>query len=237
MPPPSAPPRRIVIDEYGREYLEPVRPPVSRQSVVPPTRPGDHELVYERVPIRASSRIPVPEIIGEDGVIYRRASPGYAPRRVITQPEYGSGFRSYRERDYPMQPMAPPSQDFVQIRGAPEHRLADHVTREYLPRAASVRPVESVPYERLTSSRPDIPPRQYAASVHPDARKEIASHVGGEYSVRPTEMERAYSVRPAERYYEQPPPREGDITYVERSRAPHQEVVYPGNGVSGQVYQ
>ncbi|KAI0525906.1 hypothetical protein F5B22DRAFT_588212 [Xylaria bambusicola] len=237
MPPPSAPPRRIVIDEYGREYLEPVRTPVSRQSVVPPTRPGDHEIVYERAPIRATSRVPAPEIIGEDGVIYRRASPGYAPRRVITQPEYGSGFRTYRERDYPMQPMAPPSQDFVQIRGVPEHRLAEHLPREFLSRAASVRPVESVPYERLASTRPD---RQYAASVHPDARREIAPHVGADYSIRPTEMDipqRSYSVRPVERFYEQPPPREGDITYVERPRAAHQEVIYPGNGASRQVYQ
>ncbi|KAI0542973.1 hypothetical protein GGR58DRAFT_3572 [Xylaria digitata] len=236
MPPPSAPPRRIVIDEYGHEYIEPIRTTVSRQSVVPPARPGDHEVVYERAPIRATSRIPAPEIVGEDGVIYRRASPGYAPRRVITQPEYGTGFRSYRERDYPA---APPSQEFVQIRGATEHRLTEHVPREYLPRAASVRPVESVPYDRLPSARPDIPPRQYAASAHPDARREIAPHVGRDYSVRPTEMEipqRAYSVRPVERYYEQPP-REGDITYVERTRVAHQGVIYPGSGTSRQVYQ
>ncbi|KAI1276729.1 hypothetical protein F5Y07DRAFT_365801 [Xylaria sp. FL0933] len=240
MPPPSAPPRRIMVDEFGREYLEPVHTAsVSRQSVIPTARPGDHDVVYERAPIRATSRIPAPEIVGEDGVIYRRASPGYAPRRVITQPEYGAGFRAYRERDYPMQPMAPPSQEFVQIRGATEHRLTDHVPRHYLPRAASVRPVESVPFERLTSTRPDIPPRQYAASVHPDARREIAPHVGVDYSVRPSEMEipqRAYSVRPVERYYEQPP-REDDITYVERPRATHQEVIYTGNGTPRQVYQ
>ncbi|KAI0413602.1 hypothetical protein F5X98DRAFT_351602 [Xylaria grammica] len=237
MPPPSAPARRIVIDEYGREYIEPVRTTaVSRQSVVPPARPGDHEVVYERAPIRAPSRMPVSEIVGEDGVIYRRASPPYAPRRVITQPEYGSGLRSYRERDYPV---LTPSQEFVQIRGAAEHRLTEHLPREYLPRAASVRPVESVPYDRLPSSRPDIPPRQYAASVHPDARREIAPRVGHDYNARPTEMEipqRAYSVRPVERYYEQPPPREGDITYVDRPRATHPEVIYPGNGTSRQVY-
>ncbi|KAI0877267.1 hypothetical protein GGS24DRAFT_497967 [Hypoxylon argillaceum] len=235
MPPPSAPPRRIVVDEFGREYVEPVRTAsVSRQSVVPPTRPADHEVVYERAPIRATSRIPAPEIIGEDGVIYRRASPGYASRRVITQPDYGVGFRSYRERDYPVQPMGPPGHEFVQIHGAGEH-----VPREYLPRAASVRPVESAPYDRLTSARPDIPPRQYTASVHPDVR-EIAPHVGRSYSVRPTEMEvpqRAYSVRPVERYYEQPPPREGDVTYVERPRVVHQEIIYPVNGAPRQVFQ
>ncbi|KAI0445899.1 hypothetical protein F4803DRAFT_505860 [Xylaria telfairii] len=233
MPPPSAPHRRIVIDEYGREYIEPIHTAtVSRQSVVPSARPGDHEVVYERAPIRATSRIPAPEIVGEDGVIYRRASPGYAHRRVITQPDYGAGFRSYRERDYPAQSMGHPSQEFVHIRGA------EHVSQEYLPRAASVRPVESVSYDRLGSTRPDIPPRQYAASVHPDARREIAS-VGRDYSVRPTEMEipqPAYSVRPVERHYEQSS-REGDITYVERPRAVRQEVVYQGNGASRQVYQ
>ncbi|KAI1160138.1 hypothetical protein F5B18DRAFT_536381 [Nemania serpens] len=231
MPPPSAPPRRIVIDEFGREYVEPVRAAtVSRQSVVPPTRLGDPEVIYERGPIRATSRVPAPEIVGEDGVVYRRASPGYASRRVITQPDYGAGFRSYRERDYP-QSMGPPSQEFVQIRGP-----AEHMPREYLPRAASVRPVESLPYDRLTSTRPDIPSRQYTASVHPDGR-EIVPHVGRDYSVRPTEMEiQPYSVRPVDRYYEQPP-REGDITYVERPRAVHQEVIYPGNSAPRQVYQ
>ncbi|KAH8156067.1 hypothetical protein CIB48_g12180 [Xylaria polymorpha] len=233
MPPPSAPPRRIIIDEYGREYIEPIHTAtMSRQSVVPSARPGEHEVVYERTPIRATSRIPAPEIVGEDGVIYRRASPGYAHRRVITQPDYGTGFRSYRERDYPVQSMGHPSQEFVHIRGA------EHVSQEYLPRAASVRPVESVPYDRLGSTRPDIPPRQYAASVHPDARREIAP-VGRDYSVRPTDMEipqPPYSVRPVERHYEQSP-REGDITYVERPRAVRQEVVYQGNGASRQVYQ
>ncbi|KAI0098229.1 hypothetical protein GGR51DRAFT_538776 [Nemania sp. FL0031] len=232
MPPPSAPPRRIVIDAYDHEYAEPVRT-LSRQSVVPPPRPGEHEVVYERAPIRATSRIPAPEIVGEDGVVYRRASPGYVPRRVITQPDYGTGFRSYRERDYPVQSMAPPSHEFVQIRGA-----AEHVSREYLPRAASVRPVEPMPYDRLTSTRPDIPPRQYTASVRPDVR-EVAPHVARAYSVRPTEMEipqRAYSVRPVERYYEQPP-REGEVTYVERPRVVHQEIIYPGDGTPRQVYQ
>ncbi|KAI1196203.1 hypothetical protein F5X97DRAFT_306155 [Nemania serpens] len=233
MPPPSVPPRRIVIDEFGREYLEPIRAAtVSRQSVVPPTRLGDPEVIYERAPIRATSRVPAPEIVGEDGIVYRRASPGYASRRVISQPDYGAGFRSYRERDYPTQSMGPPSQEFVQIRGP-----AEHVPREYLPRAASVRPVESLPYDRLASTRPDIPPRQYTASVHPDGR-EIVPHVSRDYSVRQADMEiqPAYSVRPVERYYEQPP-REGEITYIERPRAVHQEVIYPGNSAPRQVYQ
>lgn len=235
MPPPSVPPRRIVIDEYGREYIEPIRAtPVPRQPAMPPPRAADHEVIYERTPMRAASRIPAAEIIGEDGAIYRRASPGYAPRRVFTQPEYGAGVQNFQERDYPVQSMGPPGQEFVQIRAA-----AEHVPREYLARSASTRPVESTPYDRLTSLRPDIPPREYAASVHPDARREMASHLGHDYSARPTEMTvppPGYGVRPIERYYEQSS-RDGDVTYVERPRVVHEEVIYPGGGASRQVYQ
>jgi len=241
MPPPSAPPRRIIVDEYGREYLEPVRATtVSRQSVMPSIRPGDHEVAYERGPIQVTSRLPAQEIVGEDGVVYRRASPGYAPRRVVTQPDHGTNFRSYRERDYSAQAVGPLSHEFVQIRGATEHRGPELMPRDYVTRATSVRPaIETMPYDRLSSSRPDVVPRQYTASVHPEARREVAPHVVREYSVRPNELDvpqRAYSVRPVERYYEQPP-REGDITYIERPRPVHQEIIYPGNGTSSQVYQ
>ncbi|KAI1437202.1 hypothetical protein GGR50DRAFT_646681 [Xylaria sp. CBS 124048] len=241
MPPPSAPPHRILVDEYGRDYHEPTHTTMSRRSVVPSTRTGDHEVTYERAPVRATSHMPAQEIVGEDGAIYRRVSPGYAPRRIIAEPDYSTGFRSYRERDYPVQPMGPPSQEFVQMRGAMENRVTEHVPREFIPRAASVRPVgpvESITYDRLPSARIDGPPRRYAASVRPEARREAAPHLVREYSERPIEMEmppRAYSVRPVERYYE--PPREGDVTYVERPRVLHQEVIYPENGTPRQMYQ
>ncbi|KAI0150452.1 hypothetical protein GGR57DRAFT_197431 [Xylariaceae sp. FL1272] len=204
MPPPTQ--RRIVLDEYGREYYEPLQPVAGhRQSMMPPSRPGEYEVIYERAPTRAISRMPAPEIIGEDGTIYRRASPGYAPRRVVTQPDYHTDLRSYRERDY----MGPPNQDYLPA-AAPEH-----VPREYLPRAASVRPTEPMSYSRLASTHPELPPRQYAASVHPEARRDNASHVVREYSVRPAEVDlaqRAYSTRPVERYYEHVPQRE--VTYT-----------------------
>ncbi|KAI1321990.1 hypothetical protein F5Y16DRAFT_387931 [Xylariaceae sp. FL0255] len=230
---PPAVPRRIVIDEFGREYLEPPRPStISRQSMMPPSRPGEPEVIYERAPARAMSRMPASEIIGEDGTIYRRASPGYAARRVITQPEYGSEVRSYRDREYSTQPMAPPSQEYYQIRGGTEQRVAEHMPREYLARAASVRPSDPVSYQRLPSTRPDLQTRQYTASVHPEARVEPS------YSVRPAETivpHRAYSVRPSEQYYDQPPPGEG-MTYYERPRGVHQEIIYP-DGTRRQVYQ
>ena len=73
-PLPMGPPRqpiRIVIDEYGRKYYDPGPAPSMRQSVAPPTRYRDAEVVYERAPIRTvSGRVPA-EAYEEDGVIYR----------------------------------------------------------------------------------------------------------------------------------------------------------------------
>ncbi|KAI1081732.1 hypothetical protein F5B20DRAFT_535111 [Whalleya microplaca] len=241
--PPLAPPARIIVDQYGREYIDPPRAStVARHSAVPAPRPSEHEVIYERAPIRAPSRMAGAGTFEEDGVVYRRASPVYAPRRVITQPEYGSDYRSYRERDYSIQPMGPPppSQDFIQIRGATERRVPEDITREYLPRAASVRPAEAVPYYNgLQSSRPDVPPRQYAASVHPEVRREAAPPVFREFSARPLEADRPrreFSVRPVERYYDRPPHPDDEVTYIERPRTVQQEVIYADNS-RRQVYQ
>ncbi|KAI1497713.1 hypothetical protein F5X99DRAFT_396161 [Biscogniauxia marginata] len=235
-PPPAPPSSRIVVDEYGREYIEPPRAStVTRRSVIP----GDHEIIYERSQMRPTSRVSGAETLEEDGVIYRRASPAFVPRRVVTQPDYGADYRSYRERDYPIQPMGLPSQDFVQIRGTAERRLPEEMPRDYLPRPASVRPAEAVPYfHRVQSTRPDIPPRQYAASVHPESRREAVPHVVREFSVRPPDPDmprREFSVRPVERYYDRPPPRDEEITYIERPRPIQQEVVYSDDG-RRQVY-
>ncbi|KAI4863909.1 hypothetical protein F4820DRAFT_425497 [Hypoxylon rubiginosum] len=236
MAPPAPPPARIIVDQYGREYIDPPRAStVARQSVVPAPRPSEREIVYERVPMRAPSRMPA-ETFEEDGIVYRRASPTYAPRRVITQPEYGVDYRSYRERDYSVQPLGPPGQDYAPIRGAPERRVAEDVSRDYLPRATSVRPAEALPYYGgLGTVRPEVPPRQYAASVHPEVRAAPAIR---EFSVRPAERDvpgREFSVRPVERYYDRPHADE-EVTYIERPRAAQQEIIYADNS-RRQVYQ
>ncbi|KAI0011271.1 hypothetical protein F4779DRAFT_574046 [Xylariaceae sp. FL0662B] len=243
MAPPTAPPARIIVDQYGREYIDPSRASaVARHSAVPIPRPSEHEVVYERAPIRAPSRMPGAGTFEEDGIIYRRASPEYASRRVITQPEYGVDYRSYRERDYSIQPMGPPSanQDFIQIRGTTERRVPEEISREYLPRAASVRPAEAVPYYNgLQSSRPDVPARQYAASVHPEVRREAAPPIFREFSARPSEVDlprREFSVRPVDRYYDRPPHPDEEVTYIERPRTVQQDVVYADNS-RRQVYQ
>jgi len=136
MPPPRAPPRRIIVDAFGREYLEPVRPAtVIREEVV-----TDHRGPYEQVlPPRAISRRPEP--LDDGAVVYRPTSPAYAaPRRVVTQPEY-----SFRNSAGPSNPMGP-HQGGEYIPSRPD------LPREYITRSSSVRPPMEPP------ARYDVPP-------------------------------------------------------------------------------
>ncbi|KAI2607526.1 uncharacterized protein GGS25DRAFT_496279 [Hypoxylon fragiforme] len=228
---PPAPPR-IIVDQYGREYIDPPRAStMARHSVVPASRPGERDLLYGRVPARAPSRMSG-ETYEEDGVIYRRASPTYAPRRVITQPEYGLDYRSYRERDYPAQPMGVPGQELIPIRGTAERRMPEEIPREYLPLGVSGRPAEGMPYyNRIQSVHPDVPPRQYAASVHPEVRRDAVPPVR-EFGMIPAEREelrREYSARPVEHYYDRPPLADGEAMYMERRRPVQQDIIYADN--------
>ena len=244
MGPPRPPPARVVVDEFGREYMEPPRPvsTIVRPSAPPLSRPGEPEVVYERTaPIRATSRMPGADTFEQDGVVYRRASPTFAaPRRVITQPEYGSNpeFRTYREREYSIRPVPGPGEDYMSNRAPVERRVLEEPPREYITRAASVRPVaEPIRYEvpreygaRPQSVRPEPIPRDYAISVHPDVRREVIHPAPREFSVRPGEppqiIRREYSVRPVEQpYYERPVRGDEDLAYVER---PSQGVIYQG---------
>ncbi|KAI1090143.1 hypothetical protein F5B19DRAFT_464418 [Rostrohypoxylon terebratum] len=238
---PPAPPSRIIVDQFGREYMEPPRTStVSRHSVVPAPRPVEREIIYERVPARVPSRM-ARDAFEEDGVVYRRTSPMYAPRRVITQPEYGVDYRSYRERDYPMLPTGvPPSQDFAPVRGAIGGRGLEDISRDYLPRATTVRPAEAVPYfHRHGTIQPDLPPRHYAASVHPEVRRDVMPPVAREFSVRPVEHDahrREYSARPVDRLYNRPLHVDEEVSFIERPQAGQPEIIY-AEGSRRQPYQ
>ncbi|KAH8804779.1 hypothetical protein F5884DRAFT_680546 [Xylogone sp. PMI_703] len=236
-PIPMGPPRqpvRVVVDEYGREYIDPSPIPIMRQSVAPSIRPREPEFYYERAPVRAvAGRAPVE--YEDDGVIYRRTSPNMPPpRRVITQPEYIAQpeYRPYRQREYSVRPVAPPSEEYIQIRG-PDTRETSHFEgppREYIPRAAtSFRPIpQYVP--RLQSVRPEPPSREYATSIHPEARREMATQPQREYSVRPIEpiprREHLLPVPAGERYYEDSRPRPNEVAYMERPPMESADVIY-----------
>ena len=208
MPPPRAPVRRIIVDEYGREYIEPPRPAVVRASVAPGARPDEPEVIYERtVPAHAISRRPE---IYEDTSLYGQPSP-YAPsnapyvRRVVTQPELtGPDYRAYRERDYAPAPVVRHPDEMHQP-GA--ERLAE-VPREYLARAASVHPAgDAYQYDLPAGYQRRVvqeAPREYASvrasSVRPVEGRRYEVRHGyervGEYG--PVPVARTASVRPAE---------------------------------------
>lgn len=199
MPPPRAPPRRIVVDAFGREYLEPVRSAtVIREEVV-----TDHRGPYEQaLPPRAISRRPEP--LDDGAVVYRPASPVYAaPRRVVTQPEY-----AYRNSSGPSNPAGPPhGSEYIPSR--------PDLPREYIPRSSSVRPPVEPPtrydihptYERLQPAPIDDRQSYYrAASARPapagapaDSLARYEVPVAYERRLAPDEAypPRSASVRPA----------------------------------------
>ncbi|PMD47584.1 hypothetical protein L207DRAFT_506575 [Hyaloscypha variabilis F] len=244
---------RIVMDEFGRKYYEPIPTPVIRHSVAP-IRYRDSELIYERAPVRTvSNRIPIE--YEEDGVVYRRpASPIAVPRRVVTQPEYAMPaqpeYRSYRQREYSVRPtaMAPPADEYLQVRDAPRRQMShfEEAPREYIQRAPSARP-EAVRYEipreytgRLQSVRPEPPPREYASSVRPEARREVIPQSQREFSLRPMDTipRRQVPVVDDGRYYEEVPSRRpAEIAFIERPRARESSVLVYADDVRREVYR
>ncbi|KAF4926729.1 hypothetical protein CGCVW01_v002809 [Colletotrichum viniferum] len=248
MGPPKGPPARVVVDPTsGRRYYEPAS--VLRQSAAP----QQPEIIYERAPIRAESRRPGPDP-RDDDVLYQRTSPTYAaPRRVVTQPEYGTSdaHRIYRQREYSSRPMPPPGEEYVQIRGGTERRIVEGLPQEYMVRATTVRPAETIRYElpreygRVQSVRPEqLPVRDYGgAPIHPESRREVIPPIPRSYSVRPAAeshvVRREYSVRPLDQpYYGQPVPARGEpeVSYIERPRVAAPEVYYTEEGPR-QVYR
>ncbi|KAI8285587.1 hypothetical protein K4K60_001121 [Colletotrichum sp. SAR11_57] len=248
MGPPKGPPARVVVDPTsGRRYYEPAS--VLRQSAAP----QQPEIIYERAPIRAESRRPGPDP-RDDDVLYQRTSPMYAaPRRVLTQPEYGTSdaHRIYRQREYSSRPMPPPGEEYVQIRGGTERRIVEGLPQEYMMRATTVRPAETIRYElpreygRVQSVRPEqLPVRDYGgAPIHPESRREVIPPIPRSYSVRPAAeshvVRREYSVRPLDQpYYGQPVPARGEpeVSYIERPRVAAPEVYYTEEGPR-QVYR
>ncbi|KND93350.1 hypothetical protein TOPH_02337 [Tolypocladium ophioglossoides CBS 100239] len=228
-PPKPAPPTRVV-DAFGREYFDPSHPAAQRPTA-PSIAPGEPGVVYERLPPRAVSRHAGSEPYGDGGVVYGGPAAPYAmPKRILTQPEYASyDYRDGPPREYSERPMAQPG-SFIEVRGPQERRYMDQAPRGYAARAASMLPVEAVRYEvpqgygRVQSVRPEAPGREYAASVHPEMRREAMQPYAREYAA------------PMEQYH-QPQARGADeIAFIERPRGATQEIVY-ADDVRREVYR
>ena len=202
MPPPRALPRRIVVDAYGRQYLEPVR----SATVVREEAVADPRAQYEQI-LSPSAVARRPEPYDDSALLYRPTSPTYpAPRRVITQPEY-----VYRDPAGPGHPMPPPP-------GGEYLPSRPELPREYITRPASARPpldqqaphYDMMPtYERvhvpaLDDRQPPPLPRDYyrAASARP-------TDGGGRVYELPVGYERRLA--PEEQQPQYPPPRPASV--------------------------
>lgn len=155
-------PARILVDAYGREYIEPARH-IVRHSMAPSPLPGEPDRLYERAPAQPLARYQGPGALEERGYMFAQpASPYAAPRRVLTQPEYVTyENRDGRFREYSTRPLAAQG-EFVPVR-AQEHRLYAEAGREYIGRAASMHPGEQA---RVSSG---LGTYGHASSVRPEA--------------------------------------------------------------------
>ncbi|KAM0712490.1 hypothetical protein Q7P37_011587 [Cladosporium fusiforme] len=215
MPPPSAPSRRIVVDQYGNKYYaaEPVAQP--RASIAPVARHPEPELGYERAPSRMPGAYQLPPQSAYEPVGSAMPPPP-PPRRQAPQEQAVEYLDSngYRVREYSTRPVdpvryshAPTSPVYQQqpqydqmpppsARPAPRDLHYDQMPPPPMPQATS--PVYAAPPPpRAYSVRPDgqdmsqitYAPRQ--ASVAP------VQYVRHEAAPPPT---RAMSVMPAAEY-------------------------------------
>ncbi|KAM3541238.1 hypothetical protein ARSEF1564_005863 [Beauveria bassiana] len=169
-------PARILVDAYGREYIEPVRQ-MMRHSIAPPPLTGDPDRLYERAPTQSLARYQVSGAVEERGYMFAQPSSPYAPpRRILTQPEYVAyENREGRYREYSARPLAAPG-EYVPVR-TQEHRIYAEGGREYIGRASSMHAMEQT---RIGSG---LGPYGHASSVRPEASGVV---YGIERSVQPT---------------------------------------------------
>ncbi|KAK0751029.1 hypothetical protein B0T18DRAFT_318160 [Schizothecium vesticola] len=240
MPPPRALPARIIMDEFGREYYEPARP--ARRVVTQPELVSEHRVYRDGPPIppppgeympsrvrldgRAAGESPL-EYMGRPASTHPTADapqydnrPGYERRAVEEPPREYLGIRPTSVR--------PPEPIRYEIPIGYERRVGDGFA---LARSASVRPIETIRYEgareygqRVGSVRPDLPAREYAASVHPDMRRDAMQPPppgGRGYSVVPGEMppqgmRRDFGPPPGARYHGQSQGGDDDVVFLDQ---------------------
>lgn len=178
-PPPRVAERRLVIDDYGRQYYASI-PVVPRQSMVPQSRVIDQDYIFDR-PARTMTR-PVQHVYEEDGVFYNR-EPTYAPqRRVISMQDDQVEPSSYRQREVSVRPL-PLRQGEEQGEAEPVQVVRPReITRR--PSVVARAPVDD--YVRIGE--------EYVRVMPPPQRREM-SH----FEQQP-QIVRMGSVRPEQRY-------------------------------------
>lgn len=218
MGPPRLPTSRVVMDEFGREYIDPSsrpEPVIIRRSIAPRPVYGERDEYYDpsRTTARVIRRSVAPASIhGEPEIVYERAPP---PRAASTMP----GQSRYDEEVVYRRPVSPSAGYSTTRRvvtrpeyAVPEYRY--YRERDYPPQAPSQTGGE---YYEMRSTHPQVdePPREYivrSTTVRPEvsSRPEVIrlssvrpEPVPGEYGapIHPDDRQampppRAYSARP-----------------------------------------
>jgi hypothetical protein len=244
---PPRPPTRVMVDSYGREYVEPVLPS-TRQSVAPLPRSGEPEVIYERLPPRPLSGHPgAAAPYNEGNMVYARPLSVYDPvnRVYVSQPEYPYDHRDGQYREHQLQ-----QRGYIQLVGPHDRRIVEERPAEYMPRGVGLRPSDRMrletttqPYIRMHSTHPEATGRESTGNVHIDGRHPegpqpyVREYVGSPMQ-RPPTVHREYSVRPSERYQGPPAPTRGsdEIAFIERPRGATREIVYVDD-VRREVYR
>lgn len=237
---PPRPPTRVMVDSYGREYIEPALS--ARQSVAPLPRSGEPEVIYERRPPTQSlsghhgAGVPY----NESGVVYTRPLSVYDPvnRVFVSQPpESPYDHRDGQYREHQLQ-----QRGYIQLSGPHDRRIVEERPIEYASRPVGYQASDRVrleptgqPYYRMHSIHPDASGREAtsASTIRYDSRRPegsqpyIREYVGSPMQRAPT-VHREYSVRPSERYQGPPAPTRGsnEIAFIEQPRAATREIVY-----------
>ncbi|TFB03784.1 hypothetical protein CCMA1212_004653 [Trichoderma ghanense] len=243
---PPRPPTRVMVDSYGREFVEPLIPS-ARQSVAPMPRSGEPEVIYERLPPRTLSNNLGPAPHNDGNVVYARPLSIYDPvRRVyVSEPEY-----PYDQRDGQFSDQQLQQRGYIQIVRSHDGRIIEERPAEYVSRGPSFRPPERMcfepaqPYVRMHSARPDGPSREYNGNVHvdgrhPDGPQAYTREYAGSPMQRAPTIHREYSMRPPERYHEPQgvaPRGTDEIAFIERPRGASREIVYVDD-VRREVYR
>lgn len=239
MPPPSAPPRRIVVDQYGNKYYAAEPAPHSRASVAPVARQPEPDLGYDRAPSRMSGAYQLPPQQAQYEPVESSMPPPPPPiRRHVPQEqavEYvdanGQTFREYSTRPadpirYSHAPISPVYQQpaqYEQMPPPPARPVPREPHYEQMPP-----PPMPQPLHESTSPVYAAPPRAY--SVRPEGREASQiTYAPRQASVAPVQQYVRHEAAPPSRAMSvMPEPDYGAPVYQQRapSYAPQPAVRY-----------
>ncbi|MCJ1358558.1 MAG: hypothetical protein MMC33_008558 [Icmadophila ericetorum] len=223
MIPMAPPPRRIVVDQDGKQYFEAPLPVERRASVAPVQRYADNYAIplEETTPRRSAARVQLADPYDGRSYVQRVISPApTSPRYVEYYPATEDGRAESRRRVYePAEEVYPGRNSVVRMAELPQERVQDRYeqvvgSRPGVQRIHSVQP-SGVQYERIQSVQPpsmqyevvrEAPPR--VQSVRPEVRmislgerREIEAPYARHVGVRPEER---YVRAPSYATYERP---------------------------------